>query len=114
MIKIAALINRKPDVSPEEFLRLWNEEHPPLVTRLPGLKRYQQNHPVPHREPWPWDGLAELWFEDKAAVRAAFQSPQADELRRHEELFIEEYRWFLVDEVLKFDAASERDAEGES
>jgi len=102
MIKVAALVKRKPGLTEADFTRIWSVEHPPLVRQLPGLRRYQQNHPLPHRKPWPWDGLAELWFDDVAAVRDAFRSPAADALRAHEDEFIGDLEWFIVQEQVKF------------
>ncbi|MEV4105350.1 EthD family reductase [Nonomuraea sp. NPDC049649] len=99
MIKVVALIRRKPGLSREEFLRFWQEEHPPLVLALPGLRGYRQNPAIEHRKTWPWDGCAELWFDDVRAVKAAFESPEADPLREHEEAFIGELEWFLASET---------------
>jgi uncharacterized protein (TIGR02118 family) len=103
MIKVAALIRRKQGVRKADFTKMWREDHPPLVRQLPGLRRYQQSHPVSHREPWPWDGLAELWFDDFDAVRTAFRSDAADAVRAHEEAFIGSLEWFLVEEQVMFD-----------
>jgi uncharacterized protein (TIGR02118 family) len=98
MIKIIALVRRRDGVSSEEFLRAWQLDHPALVLRLPGLRGYRQNAAVEHREPWPWDGCAEMWFDDKAAVRDAFRTPEADAVRRHEHRFIGDLSWFLAEE----------------
>ncbi|GAA4524038.1 MULTISPECIES: EthD family reductase [Nonomuraea] len=99
MIKVVAVIRRKPGLSREEFLRFWQEEHPALVLALPGLRGYRQNPAVEHRKQWPWDGSAELWFDDVRAVKAAFDSPEAGPLRAHEEHFIEALEWFLASET---------------
>ncbi|MEU8251205.1 EthD family reductase [Nonomuraea sp. NPDC048916] len=100
MIKVVAFIRRKPHLSRAEFLRFWQEEHPPLVLKLPGLLGYRQNPAIEHRKRWPWDGCAELWFDDVRAVAVAFDSPEAVPLRAHEEHFIEELDWFLASETL--------------
>jgi uncharacterized protein (TIGR02118 family) len=114
VIKIAALIQRRPDVAPAEFLRIWREEHPRVVVKLPGLRRYRQNHPVQHRKLWAWDGMAELWFDDVAAVRNAFNSAIAAEVRAHEQRFIDSSEWFLVEEKLIFDSAADERLEVET
>lgn len=98
MVKVIALIKRKPGLSREEFLRRWHQAHPPFVRKLPGLARYRQNHSIEHRQEWPFDGAAELWFESVADVAAAFRAPAADALREHEEEFIGELVWFLTEE----------------
>jgi len=99
MIKVVAVIRRRADLDRDEFLRLWQREHPPLVLQLPGLRAYRQNPAIAHRSAWPWDGCAELWFDDVAAVRDAFASPAADALRAHEEHFIGDIDWFLATET---------------
>jgi uncharacterized protein (TIGR02118 family) len=98
MIKIIAFIRRLPDLPREDFLRIWHDDHPPLVRELPGLRGYRQNHATDHPKGWPWDGAAELWFDDQAAVKAAFETEAADRLREHEKQFISEISWMLVDE----------------
>ena len=99
MIKIVAVIRRRPDIDRAEFLRYWQQEHPAFVRRLPGLRGYRQNPAIEHRKQWPWDGCAELWFDDVDAVRAAFNSPEADALREHETHFIGELNWVLATET---------------
>jgi uncharacterized protein (TIGR02118 family) len=99
MIKVVALVRRRADLDRAEFLRLWQQEHPAFVRRLPGLRGYRQNPAIEHHKQWPWDGCAELWFDDVGAVRAAFAGPEADALRAHEEHFIGELSWFLATET---------------
>lgn len=98
MVKIVALVRRLPGLSREEFLRRWQQEHPPYVRELPGLRRYVQNPAFDGPRPWPYDGMAELWFESVRAVAVAFDGPAADRLRKHEESFIGDLEWFLVEE----------------
>ena len=98
MVKIIALIKRKPEMSRDDFLRYWQGTHAPFVGALPGIRRYQQNHALEHRQQWPWDGAAEVWFDSVRDVSRAFESPAADAMRQDEKNFIEEIAWFLVDE----------------
>lgn len=98
MIKVIALFQRRPDLSLEEFLSHWDHVHADFVRRLPGIRRYRQNHPIPHRDPWPYDGAAEVWFDSKGDVARAFASPAADDMREDETRFIAEITWFLVEE----------------
>ena len=68
MIKGYALIPKKPDISLEQFHRHWREVHAPLALRVKTLKRYVQSHRIPQDIPGfttsPYEGLAEIWFED--------------------------------------------------
>jgi uncharacterized protein (TIGR02118 family) len=79
MIKLIYCITRRPDLSPEEFSRYWEHVHGPIGRRIPGLRRLVQCHAVPHPHGLPpadFDGAAELWFDDLAAVDAARRSPE--------------------------------------
>lgn len=88
MIRLVALVRRRPDLSLPEFQDYWRNEHGPLVAyhqnRL-GLRRYTQSHRIedPANERMatarggmeaPYDGVAELWFESEAAFVAAGRS----------------------------------------
>ncbi len=64
MIRLVYLLRRKPELSLEEFHRVWRDEHGPLVAfhqvRL-GILRYTQSHRVddPAYDPSaPWHGTA--------------------------------------------------------
>lgn len=69
------------------------------MLRLPGIRGYRQSPAIEHRKHWPWDGSAEMWFDDVDSVRAAFAGPEADFLREHEEHFIGDLDWFLATET---------------
>ncbi len=38
MVKVIYSINRKPDMSVEEFQRYWRETHAPIAARGPGVR----------------------------------------------------------------------------
>ena len=89
MVKVLTLLKRKAGMPVEEFQRYWLERHPEVVVRLPGVRRYVQSHTVAssYAKGQPaYDGLAEVWADDTAALRAMTQSPAnaavvADEAR---------------------------------
>jgi uncharacterized protein (TIGR02118 family) len=59
---------------------------------LPAVRRYVQSHPRPSaynrgRDP-AWDGIAILWFEDSAALRAATATPEWDRAKDDDRNFI--------------------------
>lgn len=98
--KIVAVVKRKEGLSREEFLRSWHEEHPRFVSRLPGIRRYRQNPAISHRDKvWPFDGIAELWFDSVADVARAYSGPEAEALFEHEHHYIEDMQWILAEEV---------------
>lgn len=98
MIKVVAVINAKPALTSEDFLRYWNVEHPAFVRRLPGIRRYRQNPAIEHGKEWPFSGMAELWFDSVADVRAAYAGDEARELLAHEQEFLDSVQWFLAEE----------------
>jgi uncharacterized protein (TIGR02118 family) len=65
-------------MSPEAFARYAQEQHLPFVTQLPGLRRLVINQvlPDPNGPPPAFDAIAEDWFDDLAAMGAAFASPE--------------------------------------
>lgn len=72
--------NKRADLTYDEFKRHVMEIHVPMVTKLPGLKRYQQSFNInwpPTGDGLPYDGIAELWFESQADFEAAMSSPEA-------------------------------------
>lgn len=99
MVKFVAVVRRKEGLEFEEFRRLWCEEHPELVLAMPGVRRYAQNlaYKGGSRD-WPMDGIAEVWFDDKDAVNAAFASPAGVAANEHQDLFAGDVRWFLAEE----------------
>jgi uncharacterized protein (TIGR02118 family) len=95
--KIVALVRRKDGMSYQEFVSYWQDHHAHVVSRLPGLRRYVQN-PAQDGRAWPYDGMAELWFDDVDAIRDAFRSPQSDDVRADEPNFVDTIEWFIADE----------------
>ncbi|MDP9933787.1 uncharacterized protein (TIGR02118 family) [Paenarthrobacter nicotinovorans] len=98
MIKVVAVLTAKAGTSREHFLHKWNVEHPVLVRKLPGLRRYRQNPAIEHSKEWPFDGMAELWFDSVADVKKAYAGEEAKALFEHERGFLDDMRWFLAEE----------------
>ena len=99
MVKLIYCINRKPELSVEEFHRYWRETHGPIAARIPGVRRYIQCHVVPafyaSRTPQ-YDGAAELWFDDMEAFGSAARSPEAREAAEDEKHFIDHEHSVLI------------------
>lgn len=92
MIKGCTLFKRKAGMSVEDFQAYWLNEHPKEVTKLPGIRRYVQSHPLTggyRKGELVYDGLAEVWADDVAAFRAMSTSPQYKALIADEERFID-------------------------
>jgi uncharacterized protein (TIGR02118 family) len=106
MYKLTFCLRRKPGISREEFQRYWRETHAPLVAEraeLLGVRRYVQVHTADldglHAAfqarnggaPEPYDGVAELWFDDLEAIATDDPRRQqaAAELLEDEKNFID-------------------------
>jgi len=100
MVKLIYVITRKPGLSVEDFQRYWRETHGPIAARIPGVRRYVQCHTLPElyagdRDP-PYDGAAELWFDDLESFRRAAGSPEVAAAREDERNFIDHSRVALI------------------
>jgi uncharacterized protein (TIGR02118 family) len=77
MVKLIALLKRKPELSKEAFAKRWLEEHVKLSSKMPGLLEYRINiandYQADNAEP-AFDGTAELRWESVEAMEAAFSS----------------------------------------
>lgn len=79
MVKLIALLKRKPGITREAFAQRWVYEHTKLSGQLPGLRGYRINIATAHQpagvgdEPL-YDGTAELWWDSLEAMEASFDS----------------------------------------
>jgi uncharacterized protein (TIGR02118 family) len=89
MIKTVTLLTRRPDLTLEEFHRHWKFVHAPLVLAMPHVRRYVQCSPVniPDKEP-PYDGIAEVWYDNFEDLQATVGSPECDRLLADEKNFM--------------------------
>jgi uncharacterized protein (TIGR02118 family) len=94
MIKLVYCITKKSSMTDEEFFHYWKTVHGPIGARIPGLRRLVQSHRinVPDDRPADFDGMAELWFDDMAALLEARKSPQWQASGEDEHNFIDESR----------------------
>jgi uncharacterized protein (TIGR02118 family) len=75
MLKALYLVKRRPDWSFDAFRDHEVDTHVPLALALPGLRRYEFDVLTPiDGQDQPYDGVATLWFDDKAAHDAALAS----------------------------------------
>jgi uncharacterized protein (TIGR02118 family) len=105
MIKTIGLLTRKDDWTHEQFMKHWVEIHAPLAHAVPGLRRYVQNHITGERTrddiaatAVEIDGIAELWFDDQAALDTAARSSEMKALHDDGAKFIGRIRSYVVDE----------------
>ncbi len=105
MIKTVGLLTRKGGWTHEQFMKHWVEVHAPLALAVPGLRRYVQSHIKAERTradieatPVEADGIAELWFDDLAALEQAAQTPQMKALHADGAKFIGRIKSWVVEE----------------
>ncbi len=79
MVKLIALLKRKPGMTREEFAKRWVEEHTKISSQLPGLRGYRINIATPRQpegsdtEPL-YDGTAEMWWDSIDDMEASFNT----------------------------------------
>ena len=105
MIKSLSLLTRRPELSREQFVRHWRDIHAPLALAVPGLRRYVQSHIIEERTrpdiattEVAIDGIAETWYDDRAAMERANASPEAKRLHADGALFIGSIKTFVTEE----------------
>lgn len=96
MVKLICLINRPETVAANAFRAWWLGHHSHVASRLPGLRRYTIN--VAREEDGPFDGVAELWFDDEQAMTRAFASDVGQECAREDRELIRGRIAFITEE----------------
>ena len=99
MVKAVSFFRRKSGMSIEAFQTYWRTVHPEVVVKLPGIRRYVQSHTLlaGYRKGEPiYDGVAEIWFDDTAAMRALAGTPQYAAVQADEATFIERATMGLI------------------
>lgn len=103
MVKLFAVLRRRPGMSVEEFVTHWRDRHGPLIADEPSLARhivrYEQHvrhRPEPLSGTEDVDGVAVQWFTSMDAFVAFMSEPAYSELIAPDE------RRFLDLERLEF------------
>ena len=122
MIKMCMCVKRLPEISYEAFADYWQNRHAPLVAELHdalGIIRYTQTLLLPDAavqqtllasrgaQPYPFDGLGEVWWHDLAQMRAARNTPAAqaaaEQLYEDERRFVchgRSYLWLAEERII--------------
>jgi uncharacterized protein (TIGR02118 family) len=104
MVKFMVFTVRHPEMTPETFERHFREIHRPLVLAFPGLTGYRQNLVRRDDQTSPGfavcDAVAELWFEDRAALDRVWETPEGAAAIADNAIFLDEARshWTVVEE----------------
>lgn len=106
MIKFVVVLSRRPGITHEDFSVYLRTTHADLARKLPGLKRYAQNHAAKDskRQPPAWDAVVELFWDSREAMEAAWASPEGQRATKDLELFADLSRssWSIVEVIAEF------------
>jgi uncharacterized protein (TIGR02118 family) len=80
MQRVVIYLKRRTDLLQPLFFAWWLGQHRAPVEQFPGLRRYIISLAADAQD-GPFDGMAELWFDDLAAADAAFASPAGQAAR---------------------------------
>jgi uncharacterized protein (TIGR02118 family) len=105
VIKSIGLLTRKDGLTHQQFVEHWFDVHAPLAYAVPGMRRYVQSHILEERTrpdiattDVDIDGIAETWYDDRAAMERANATPEAKRLHADGALFIGRIKSFVVEE----------------
>jgi uncharacterized protein (TIGR02118 family) len=79
MVKLIFVVTRMPGLTHPEFFKHWLEDHAALAVKVPGVRRYVQNHAILEAltvRPMTHDGWIEMWFDDLESMRQAMVTPE--------------------------------------
>ena len=103
MLKAVFLVHKRADTDAQEFRRHWRETQGSLGAKIPGTRKYVQNHTLtpPGGGAPPYDGFAEMWFDNKEAFEQAMATPEAQAAIADLPNFLDTKRMqsFIVDEI---------------
>jgi uncharacterized protein (TIGR02118 family) len=92
MLKLDILVVRRSGTDHNEFISYWRDSHATLFAGQPIVKktvrRYVQSRPIPIPDTMPanpYDGVAQLWFDDMAGFLEYIQSSNYQEVIRLDE-----------------------------
>ena len=105
MVKFVVVLYRRPDMSVEEFQAILRGEHGAMAERIPGLRRYVQNHVAayPNRKHPGWDAVIELYWDDWPSMEAGWRTPEGQRATDHLAEFVDLSRstWSVVHEEIR-------------
>ena len=103
MLKIVFLVHKRVDMDAQEFRRHWRETQGAIGAKIPGVRKYVQNLTIadPDGGTPPYDGFAEMWFDNKEAFEQAMATPEAQAAIADLPNFldVERMQSFVVDEI---------------
>jgi uncharacterized protein (TIGR02118 family) len=106
MIKSLSLLTRRSAMSREEFRRIWVGEHAPLAHAVPQVRRYvlsfvldEPTRPDVPTQTMNVDAIAELWYDDMAAMKSAAASTEMKAVQDNGALHLGAIKTFITEEI---------------
>ena len=100
MVKNIELVTRRQGMPIVEFHAYWRDFHGPLAAKIEVIQRYVQSHTLMdeyEKKATPaYDGVAETWFADTAAMRLSATAPEYAATRADEKNFLTEPLPFII------------------
>jgi uncharacterized protein (TIGR02118 family) len=82
-MKVLFVLFRKSGVSHERCLAEWSGgQHTSIVKRIPGLKKWVQNHVSTLPNETAPDGIGELWFDSSESMQSPEMAAAVDDAKR--------------------------------
>ncbi len=77
MFKLVILLTKKATMTDGDFTKYMLDVHAAIAKKMPGLRKYVVSIVAkpPDRES-EYQGIAELWFDDRNSMKSAFSSQQ--------------------------------------
>ncbi len=76
-MKLVFVWFRRADLTHKQALAEWSgARHTSVVRKIPGLKRWIQNHATELPNETAADGIGELWFDSAETMQQAMASPE--------------------------------------
>lgn len=119
MIKVYALLPKRPDITAERFHEHWSTIHREHALRIDRLRRYVQAHRIHEDLPGiatsPYEGVPEVWYDSRESALGQQDDPSYTEYaQRDEPNFVDMtgIAWVHTDErLLRDDLPLEQDTD---
>jgi uncharacterized protein (TIGR02118 family) len=104
MIKVIVLLVRTDGLTHAEFADYWFGDHVEMAKALPGLRKYVTSLPA-DPEACEYDGVAEVYFESREALREAWATELGERLVEDERQFLDREACvrLVVEETVRVD-----------
>lgn len=79
MFTLVAIVRKRPEISLDEFRRIWKEVYGPMYRAIPEVKSYEQYHLNDRRKDEsedPIDGFVIMKFDSEQDMQAAWRRPE--------------------------------------